>query len=104
MYLFPLTVSKSDRCIRYLKITTNGDENTISVGSFKLVSPYFTDILCKIMNKSINSGSFPDMLRCASIPGKPRYDTGMAPATRCYKSDTNYKTVSQNESFPLRIH
>ena len=35
---------------------------------------------------------------------KCRYNTGRGPANWCYNSDTNNKTVSQNQSFSLRRH
>ena len=42
-------------------------------------------------------------MRGETDDGDCRDNTGMGPATRCYNSDTNNETVSQNQSFPLRI-
>lgn len=65
-FLRPIAIDDCLKIISDLKNTTFG-KNTISVRCFKAVKHLLVGPICQLINLSIETGTFPDCLKCAHI-------------------------------------
>ena len=86
MYLFKTNPNEVKKLISKLNNKKSSGFDELSAKFLKLCSPYISDPLSKIFNKSISNGIYPDLLKTARVT--PIYKKGV-------KSDPgNYRPIS----------
>ena len=86
MYLFKTNPNEVKKLISKINNKKSSGFDEISAKFIKLCSPYISDPLSKIFNKSIANGIYPDLLKTARVT--PIYKKGV-------KSDPgNYRPIS----------
>ena len=86
MYLFKTNPNEVKKLISKLNNKKSSGFDELSAKFIKLCSPYISDPLSKIFNKSISNGIYPDLLKTARVT--PIYKKGV-------KSDPgNYRPIS----------
>ena len=65
-YLFDLTVSECNNIVSKLKLTKS-DINSMPVKIFKLLSKIISIPLCKLINSSFHTGTFPNSFKISRI-------------------------------------